>query len=174
MGETIKDIKERRSCRSYQKRQISEEDLQVILEAGTYAPTGRNAQSPLMVVVQDPETIAQLARMNAQILGNPGADPFFGAPTVIVVFADGDMVTTGKEDASLVLGNLMLAAHAVGAASCWIHRAKEEFESGEGRALKKKWGVPERFYGVGHCILGYADGPLPEAKPRKEGYVIRV
>lgn len=172
MQETIQDLKTRRSCRGYKEDQISEEQLNQILEAGTYAPTGMSMQSPIMVVVQDKETIAQLSRMNAKIMGTDG-DPFYGAPTVVIVLADKNRPTC-LEDGSLVMGNLMNAAHAVGVDSCWIHRAKEEFESEEGKALLEKWGIKGDYVGIGHCVLGYAkDAPAP-AKPRKENYIYRV
>ena len=173
MKETLQDIRTRRSCRKFRPRQISDEELNAILEAGTWAPTGRGAQSPVMVVVQDRETIDQLSRMNAAILG-VDSDPFYGAPTVVVVLADKSRPTC-REDGTLVMGTLMLAAHAVGVASCWIHRAHEVFESEEGKALLKKWGIQGDYEGIGHCVLGYAaeNGEAP-AKPRKENYIIRV
>ena len=172
MKSTLEDLKTRRSIRKYKQEQIKDEELNQILEAGIYAPTGMNRQSPIMVVLQDKETIARLSKMNAAIM-NVDSDPFYGAPTVVVVLADKSR-STYREDGSLVLGNLMNAAHAIGIGSCWIHRAKEELESKEGKALLKEWGVPDGYEGIGHCILGYAEGPLPEAKPRKEGYIIKV
>lgn len=172
MNSTLMDLKTRRSIRKYKTEQIKEEELSQILEAGTYAPTGMNGQSPIMIVLQDKETISKLSKMNAAVM-NSDSDPFYGAPTVVVVLADKSR-RTYREDGSLVMGNLMNAAHAIGIGSCWIHRAKEEFETEEGKALLKKWGVPEGYEGIGHCVLGYADGPLPEAKPRKENYIIRV
>lgn len=172
MNETMQTILSRRSCRSYKPEQIREEDLQQILLAGTYAATGRGLQPVKIVVVQDPETIAQLRRMNAEIMGVT-SDPFYGAPTVCVVLADTDTYTW-LEDGSLVMGNLMLAAEAVGAASCWIHRARQEFDSPEGKALLKKWGIPERYRGVGHCILGYAAEEPAPAKARKTDFIHRV
>lgn len=173
MKETLQDIRTRRSCRKFQPRQIADEELNAILEAGTWAPTGRGAQSPVMVVVQDRETIEQLSRMNAAFLGTD-SDPFYGAPTVVVVLADKTRPTC-LEDGTLVMGNLMLAAHAVGVASCWIHRAHEVFESEEGKALLKKWGIQGDYEGIAHCALGYAaeHGEAP-AKPRKENYIVRV
>lgn len=172
MNETLKTLKERRSCRKYQTRQVEQEALDLILEAGTYAPTGMNRQAPVIVAVQDAATIAKLSAMNAAVMGSD-KDPFYGAPTVLVVLADPE-IRTWVEDGSLVMGNLMNAAHAVGLASCWIHRAREVFDSVEGKALLKEWGLPETLRGVGNCILGYADGPLPETRPRKDGYVVRV
>ena len=172
MNETMQTILNRRSCRSYKKEQIREEDLEQILLAGTYAATGRGLQPVKIVVVQDPETIAQLRRMNAEIMGVT-SDPFYGAPTICVVLADTDTYTW-VEDGSLVMGNLMLAAEAVGAASCWINRARQEFDSPEGKELLKKWGIPERFRGVGHCILGYAAEEPAPAKPRKADFIHRV
>ena len=169
MNETMQTILSRRSCRKYKTEQISDSDLEQILLAGTYAASGMGRQAAKIVVVQDPETIAQLRRMNAEIMG-VSTDPFYGAPPVCVILADTDTYTW-VEDGSLVLGNMMLAAEAVGAASCWINRARQEFDSPEGKELLKKWGIPERFRGVGHCILGYsAEEPAP-ASPRKADFI---
>lgn len=169
----LKSLRERRSVRRYAPRQVEEEALQAILEAGTYAATGMNRQSPIMVVVQDRDTREKLRKMNAAVMGNPDMDPFYGAPTVVVVLADCN-IPTCVEDGSLVMGNLMNAAHAVGVDSCWIHRAKQEFESEEGKQLLHEWGIEGDYIGVGHCILGYCEGERPEAKPRKANYVYRV
>ena len=170
--DAIECLKERRSVRAYKKEQIKDEQLNIILEAGKFAPTGMGAQSPIMIVVQDEETIKKLSKMNAAIMG-VATDPFYGAPTVIVVLAD-PARPTYVEDGSLVMGNLMNAAYAVGVDSCWIHRAREVFASDEGKALLKKWGVEGNYVGVGHCILGYRENALPSPKPRKENYVYRV
>ena len=173
MKETLRDLKERRSCRAYLPEQIREEALAAILEAGTYAPTGMGRQSPVIVAVQDPETRNALSRMNAAVMGRDG-DPFYGAPTVVVVLADPE-IGTYLYDGVLVMGNLMNAALAVGVDSCYIFRAKEVFETAEGKALLRKWGIPERYVGIGNCILGYgAPGGKQEAAPRKENYIVRV
>ena len=173
MKETLRDLKERRSCRAYLPEQIREEALAAILEAGTYAPTGMGRQSPVIVAVQDPETRNALSRMNAAVMGRDG-DPFYGAPTVVVVLADPE-IGTYLYDGVLVMGNLMNAAQAVGVDSCYIFRAKEVFETAEGKALLRKWGIPERYVGIGNCILGYAaPGGKQEAAPRKENYIVRV
>ena len=168
----LKNMRERRSIRKFQKEQIKEEELQAILEAGTYAPTGMGAQSPVLVAVQDPETIRLLSQLNAAVMG-ASSDPFYGAPTVIVVLADPSRPTY-VEDGSLVMGNLMNAAHSLDIGSCWIHRAKEVFAGEEGKKLLAKWGIPESYVGIGHCILGYRDCDYPAAKPRKENYIVRV
>ena len=173
MASTLEDLKNRRSCRSYQPRQITEEELQQVLEAGTYAPTGRGAQAPIIVVVQDKETIAALSRQNAAIMGNPEADPFYGAPTVLIVLADQSRPTY-LYDGSCVMDNLLNAAQAVGLGACWIHRAKEEFESEEGKALLKQWGIQGDYEGIGHCVLGYRADAIPAPAPRKENYVYYV
>ncbi len=172
MNETMQTMLHRRSCRSYTNEQIREADLEQILLAGTYAASGMGRQAAKIVVVQDPETIEQLRKMNAAIMG-VDSDPFYGAPTVCVILADPE-VRTWNEDGSLVIGNMMLAAEAVGAASCWIHRAQQEFDSPEGKALLKKWGISERYRGVGHCILGYAAQEPAPARPRKADYIYRV
>lgn len=174
MNTVIQAMIDRRSCRSYTKEQISEEALEQILLAGTYAASGMGKQAAKIVVIQDKDTIEQLRAMNAGVMGNPDLDPFYGAPTVCVVLADPEAARTWQEDGSLVMGNLMLAASAVGVASCWIHRAREEFDSPEGKALLKKWGIPERYRGIGHCILGCAAFALPEPKARKADYIVRV
>lgn len=171
MNEVLNAIKTRRSIKKYKPEQIKDTELDAVLEAGTYAPTGRNLQSPIIVAVQDSETIKMMSRMNADIMG-ADTDPFYGAPTVLVVLAD-KTVNTYKEDGSLVMQNLMLAAHSLGLGSCWIHRAKEVFNTPQGKELLKKWGVGENYEGIGNCILGYKDIE-PVLKPRKEGYIIKV
>lgn len=171
--EVIRVLCERRSVRSYQYRQIEEEKLQEILRAGTFAATGRGRQSPIMVVVQDTQTREILRRMNAEIMGSPDIDPFYGAPTIVIVLAD-RTVPTHLEDGCLVMGNLMNAAYALGVDSCWIHRAREEFDSQEGKKLLAKWGIEGDYVGIGHCALGYGDCERPKAKKRKENYIYRV
>ena len=172
MRETIETLKTRRSCRAYQPRQVEEGLLQQVLEAGLYAPSGRGAQPVVFVVVQDQATLAELSRLNAAVMG-ADTDPFYGAPTVIVVLADRSR-PTWVEDGSLAMGNLMNAAHALGLGSCWIHRAREVFDSPEGQALLGQWGLEGTYAGVGHCILGYPAADLPPAPPRKPGRVVRV
>ena len=171
-NETLKNLRERRIIRRYKKEQITEEQLNAILEAGTYAPTGMGAQSPLILVIQDAAVIAKLSGLNATVMGTD-SDPFYGAPTLLVVLADRERPTC-VEDGSLVMGNLMNAAHAVGVDSCWIHRAREVFEGDEGRAMLRQWGIPDTYIGVGNCILGYRDCGYPEAKPRKADYIRRI
>ena len=168
----LENLQTRRSVRAFAPKQVEEDVLEAVLTAGTYAPTGMNKQSPVIVAVQDPAAVAKLSAMNAAVMG-VDKDPFYGAPTVLVVLAD-PAVLTWVEDGSLVMGNLMNAAHAVGLASCWIHRARQMFDTEEGKALLRQWGLPDTLRGVGNCILGYAAGPLPETRPRKEGYVVRV
>ena len=173
MNEVIKALKERRSCRKYLPQQVTAEHLEAILEAGTYAPTGMNRQAPVIVAIQDPETVKLVSSLNAAVMG-ADSDPFYGAPTVLVVLANPE-VRTYLHDGALVMGNLMNAAHAVGVDSCYIFRAKEVFETEDGKALLRKWGVPENYVGIGNCILGYgAEGGKRPVSPRKEGYIIRV
>ena len=169
MNEVVKSLMERRSVRQYTDRQVEPEVLDQILQAGTYAATGMGKQSPRIVAVQDPETVRLLSKMNAAVMG-ADKDPFYGAPTVVIVLAD-KTVGTYLYDGSLVMGNLMLAAHTLGVGSCWIHRAQQEFDSEEGKAILRELGVEGDYEGIGHCVLGYPDGPQPEAKPRKEPYV---
>ena len=165
------DLLTRRSVRKYADRPVEDEKLDKVLTAGLYAPTGMNNQAPVLVAVRDKETRDKLSRMNAAVMGASG-DPFYGAPCVIVVLSDPERMTW-VEDGSLVLGNLMNAAHSLGLGSCWIHRAKECFDTPEGKALLRAWGVPENYRGVGNCILGYA-AEEPEAKPRKSGRIIKI
>ncbi len=172
MNEAMKVLLERRSCRSYKSDPIPEDILEQILEAGTYAATGMGRQSPIMIAVTDKTTRDKLSRMNAAVMG-ASSDPFYGAPAVIVVLAD-RKVPTYQYDGSLVMGNLMNAAHALGIGSCWIHRAKEEFASEEGKAILRALGIEGDYEGIGHCILGYEDGPCRPAATRKANYIYRV
>ncbi len=173
MNEVLKCLQERRSCRSFLPKQLDEETLEAILTAGTFAASGRGRQAAKIVVLQKPEEIATLERMNAAVLGAPDAHPFFGAPTVCVVLADAE-VNTAVEDGALVIGNLMTAAWSLGVGSCWVHRAREEFASDEGKKLLEQWGIEGNYIGVGHCVLGYPTGEFRPAAPRKANYVTRV
>lgn len=172
MNEVVKCIVERRSIRKYKADQVSEEQLREILEAGKYTASGMGRQPVKFVVIQDADTIAQLSKMNAAVMG-ADIDPFYGAPTVILVLSD-KSAGTYFEDGCLALGNLMNAAHAVGVDSCWIHRAKEVFESGEGKALLAKWGIEGDYQAIGHCILGYRDCEYPKPAARKDDMVVRI
>ncbi|WP_448862716.1 nitroreductase [Dorea sp.] len=173
MNESIKNMIERRSIHSFKPdAMVSKEDMDAIIEAGTYAATGMGMQSPIIIAVTNKETRDQLSKMNATIMRRD-MDPFYGAPVVLIVLADKNR-PTHIYDGSLVMGNLMNAAASLGIGSCWIHRAKEEFESEEGKALLKKWGIEGDYEGIGHCVLGYPDGDVPKAKPRKENYVYYV
>ncbi len=168
MNEAIQNMLDRRSCRSFDGRLISKDELDLILKAGEYAPTGRGYQAPIMVATQNQELIKKLSKMNAGIMGTD-SDPFYGAKTLIIVLADRNW-PTHVYDGALVMGNLLNAAASLGIGACWIHRAKEEFDSPEGKALLKEWGIEGDYEGIGHCILGYPAGPAPEAAPRKAGY----
>ena len=172
MAETLTTLKARRSCRAYKPELIEEEKLNAIIEAGTYAATGMGKQSPIIIAVTDKAMRDRLSRMNAAILG-ADMDPFYGAPELLIVLAD-KAVPTHVYDGSLVMGNLMNAAADLGVASCWIHRAKEEFESEEGKAILKDLGIEGDYEGIGHLILGYAAQPEAAPAPRKEGYVYRI
>ena len=174
MNEVLKAIKERRSIRAFKPDMPDKADLETIAEAGVYAASGRNAQATLTVVITDPDTRESLRAANAAIMGrDPSSDPFYGAPAIFVVLYD-KAAFTGIYDGSLVLGNMMLAAHSLGLGSIWIHRAKEEFERAEWKAFLAKLGVKGDFEGVGHLAVGYADCPHPAAAPRKDGRVIWV
>lgn len=172
MSEVINNMKTRRSIRKYKPDMIPEDVLNRIIEAGTYAATGMGKQSPIIIAVTNKEIRDKFSKMNAEIMG-VDSDPFYGAPVVLIVLADKARPTYVYEG-SLVMGNLMLAAHAEGIGSCWIHRAKEEFESAEGKAFLKSLGIEGDYEGIGHCVLGYTDGEEPKAMPRKENYVYCV
>lgn len=171
-SEILQILKTRRSIRAYKSAQISEELLNAILETGTYAPTAKGLQSPLIVAVQDGNTIAQLSRMNREILGST-FDPYYGAPTILLVFADGN-IPTHVEDGSCVLLQMMLAAHALGLGTCWINRERQMFESADGKTLLRQWGVSDNFKGIGALSLGYPDGPAAMPAARKQGYYIKI
>jgi len=171
MNKAMECLTNRRSIRKYKSEQITKEELGAVLQAGICAPTGKNLQSPIIVVVQDKEEIAYMSKLNAQILG-VNTDPFYGAPTVLVVLADANN-PNAVPDGSLVMGNLMNAAYANGLGSCWINRARELFNMTEGKELLKKWGIEGDYIGIGNCIIGYPD-ECPEIKPRKENYVYYV
>lgn len=169
--EAMQNLLQRRSVRKYTDQQVPEELLDQVLEAGIFAPSGMNSQVSVLVAATDRATRDQLSRMNAAVMGTD-ADPFYGAPCVVVVLADPERYTW-VEDASLVMGNLMNAAHAVGLGSCWIHRAREMFDSEEGKALLRKWGLPDTLRGVGNCILGYV-AENPEPRERKTGRIVKI
>ena len=172
MADTLTTLKTRRSCRAYRSEHVEQEKLDAIIEAGTYAPTGMGKQSPIILVVRDPEIRATLTRLNAAAMGMD-IDPFYGAPELLVVLAN-RAIPTYIYDGSLVMGNMMNAAADLGVASCWIHRAKEEFESEEGKAILRRLGIEGDYEGIGNLILGYAAKPAGKAAPRKADYVFKV
>ena len=168
--EALNNMKARRSCRAFSSQMPPHELIAAVCEAGTYAPTGHGKQSPIILAVTNKELRDRLSRMNARIMGNEGIDPFYGAPAVLVVLADRTAVTA-QYDGCSVMCQLVNAAHAVGLASCWIHRAKEEFDSEEGKAILRDLGIEGDYMGIGHCILGYADKEPSPALPRKKDYI---
>lgn len=172
MTEVIKSIKSRQSVRSYKPDEVPTELLDAILEAGTYAPTGRNMQSPIIIAVTDKDTRDRLSKLNAAVMGTD-TDPFYGAPAVLVVLADKSRPTY-LYDGSLVMQNLMLAAHSLSLGSCWIHRAKEVFESKEGKEILSSLGIEGDYEGIGNCIIGYPDTLPATGKPRKANYIYRI
>lgn len=171
MNEALKNLKDRCSTKKYLPTQVPDDFLDEILEAGLYAASGMNRQKVYSVAVRDKETRDLLSALNARVMGATN-DPFYGAPCVIVVLAEPDG-RTWVEDGSLVMGNLMNAATALGLGSCWVHRAREMFETPEGKALLQKWGLPENLQGIGNCILGYADGE-PTRRPRRDGRILKI
>ncbi len=171
MNETITNIIERRSIRKYKNEMIDEQMLNKILEAGTYAPSGMNLQSPIIVAITNKKLRDKLSRINAKIMGKD-IDPFYGAPVVVVVLADKNC-STYIYDGSAVMENMMLAAKSLGIGSCWIHRAKETFETEEGREILNSLGISENYEGIGNCILGYPDEVVGNKKI-KDKYIYRI
>ena len=172
MNETIHSLKNRRSIRRYKADQVPDELLDQVLEASIYAASGMNTQGVRLVAVRDRETRDLLSKWNAAVMGST-SDPFYGAPCVVVVLADPDLYGGWVEDGALALGNMMNAAYSRGLGSCWIHRAKQVFDTPEGKELLRKWGLPENLRGVGNCILGYPDeSPVPRA--RNEGRILKI
>ena len=170
MNEILKTIKSRRSCRNFKPDMLPDDIIQQICEAGTFAPTGMNRQSPVIIAVKDKALRDKLSAMNANIMGKEGFDPFYNAPVILIVLAD-KSIPTYIYDGALVMQNLMLASESLGIGSIWIHRAKEEFNSEEGKAILKELGIEGDFEGIGHCAIGYRASEPNPASPRKENYI---
>ena len=169
MNEIIKAMMDRRSIRKFRPELPEKEKLEQIARAGLWAANGRGMQATVTIAVTNKELRDRLSEANRKIAGNPeGTDPFYGGPAVFIVLADKNRITNVC-DGSLVIGNMMLAAHSLGLGSIWIHRAKEEFEQDEFKAILKDLGVEGDWIGVGHCVVGYIDGEVPQPKPRKDG-----
>lgn len=172
MNEIIKAMKERRSIRKFKSEMPAKADLEQIVEAGLYAASGMGKQATKIIIVTDKKLRDKIMEMNRKIGGwDEGFDPFYGAPAMLIVLAEKDW-RNKIYDGSLVMGNLMLAAHSLGLGSIWIHRAKEEFESEEGKEILKELGIEGEWEGIGHCAVGYIDGELPKPAPRKDGRVV--
>lgn len=174
MSDVLEKMKTRRSIRKYKPDMIPQEVIDKIIEAGTYAASGRNAQNTIIIQVTDPKIRNQISELNCEIGGwEKDFDPFYGAPAILIVLAKKDW-PTHVYDGSLVMGNLMLAAHELGIGSCWIHRAKEEFETEWGKNLLKSLGINDEYEGIGHCALGYTDGEYPKSPERKADRVFYI
>ncbi|MCR5142862.1 MAG: nitroreductase [Ruminococcus sp.] len=172
MNEIIKAMKERRSVRSFKPDMPAKTEIEQIAEAGLYAANGRGKQAAMIIAVTNKELRDRISDMNRRIGGwDEGFDPFYGAPVILIVLADKNCGTY-MYDGSLVMGNLMLAAHSLGLGSIWIHRAKEEFDTDEYKALLRELGVEGEWEGIGHCAVGYAAGELPAAAPRRDGRLV--
>lgn len=174
MSEVLEQMKMRRSIRKYKSDSVPQEIIDQIIEAGLYAASARGSQSTIIIQVTNRELRDKIACMNREIGGyKEGVDPFYGAPAMLIVLAKKDWANR-VYDGSLVMGNLMLAAHELGIGSCWIHRAKEEFETEWGKEFLKSLGIEDEYEGIGHCALGYVDGDYPQIPPRKENRVFYV
>ena len=172
MNDVIRNMMERRSVRAYKPEHVLQELVDQILKAGSYAASGMGRQPVIVLAVTNREVRDRLSRINAEVAGRDG-DPFHGAPDVLVVLADKSS-PTHVYDGALVMGNMMNAAASLGIASCWIHRAKETFEGEEGKALLKELGIEGDYEGIGNLIIGYADGEMKPAAPRKEKFAYYV
>lgn len=174
MSDVLEQMKNRRSIRKYKADPLPQEIIDQIIEAGLYAANGRGQQNTIIIQITRKELRDKIAKMNCEIGGwNVGFDPFYGAPAMLIVLAKKDW-PTHVYDGSLVMGNLMLAAHELGIGSCWIHRAKEEFETEWGKDFLKSLGIAEEYEGIAHCALGYVDGDYPQTPARKENRVFYV
>lgn len=174
MNDIIKAMVERRSIRKFKTEMPAEENLEQIVQAGLYAANGMGKQSVITVVVTNKEIRDKISAVNCRIGGwKEGFDPFYGAPVILIVLADKNWANR-VYDGSLVMGNMMLAAHSLGLGSIWIHRAKEEFESNEWKSFLLDIGVDGEWEGIGHCAVGYIDGEIPKAAKRKDGRVVWV
>ena len=167
--DAMQNLLTRRSIRKYKPDMLPREVIEKIAEAGTYAPTGKNQQSPIIVAVTNKALRDRMSALNAAVLETE-SDPFYGAPVVLVVLAERSN-PNHVYDGALVMGNLMLAAHAMGVGSCWINRARQVYDSEEGKAILRELGIEGDYEGIGNCILGYVDGEVPPARPRKENWV---
>lgn len=172
MKDAMEVLLTRRSIRNFNDKSIPEDVLNKILEAGTYAPTAMGMQKPIIIAITDKKMRDEESRENAKIMGRKGADPFYGAPVILLVAVEN--YPNAVYDGSCVMDNLLNAAWAMGVGSCWIHRAKEELESDFGKKLLKSLGIVGDYIGVGHAALGYFDGEPPLPKPRKENYIYRI
>jgi nitroreductase len=172
VNQIIEAMKTRRSIRKFKPDMVPKEIIEQIIEAGTFAATGMNYQDPIIIAVTNKEVRDRLSKLNAEIMGSD-SDPFYGAPVVLIVLAD-KKIPTHVYNGSLVMGNLMLAAHSLGIGSCWIHRAKEEFERTEGQEILESLGIEGDYEGIGHCVLGYVDGEYPKASERKENWAYYI
>lgn len=170
--EALTVLQERRSIRKFKPQQITDAELEAVLEAGTYAPSGKGRQPCIIVAVQNKDDIAQLSAMNAAVWGK-SIDPYYGAPTILLVLSSTGS-DTPVEDGSAVITYLLAAAHAAGLGACWINRERQMFDSEEGKSLLKKWGVSGDYIGIAGCSLGYIEGDNPKPVSRKEGYIVRV
>ena len=172
MNAVFENIFSRRSIKAYKADAVPKALIDRVIEAGLYAASGRNWQAGIVLAVTDPTMRDRLSRMNAEILGT-STDPFYGAPVVLVVLGD-KQYPTYLYDGSLMLGNMMLAAHALGLGSCWIHRAKQAFESDEGKEILRSLGLEGEYEGIGHLVLGYPAGEPKEAPPRRAHRVYEI
>ena len=171
MSDVLEKMQTRRSIRRYKADMIPKDVIEKIMEAGTFAASGMNLQTPVIVAVTNKEIRDKMSKANAQVMGSEN-DPFYGAPVVLVVLAE--KKGTYVYDGSLVMGNLMLAAHELGIGSCWIHRAKEVFEQEEWKQWLKSLGLKGEYEDIGNCVLGYAEVEYPGVLPRKEERVYFV
>lgn len=174
MNEVLKTIKERRSIRNFKKEMPGMDMINQVIEAGLYAPSGKNLQSCKILCITNKQLIEQISKDNCAIGGyDPNSDPFYGAPVILIVIGDKNNPNV-KYDGALILQNMMLAAHSLGLGSIWINRARQEFEMDYYKQILKDLNIEGEYEGVGHLALGYVDGDYPDILPRKQGRVYYI
>ena len=194
MNEMREKIITRHAIRKFQDKQVAEDALEQILQAGLYAPSAGNNQYSRIVVCQDREINLQLGKLNRSADAVSTTPPekikpisaeqpsirddlsiksaFYNAPTVLALFTRSSRYA--HDDAAFMAENMWLAAHFLGLGACYIGRAEETFATEYGQKLRREWAIPEDMVPVGFLLLGYREGPEPHAKPRKEGRIIRT
>lgn len=173
MEDILDIIVSRRSVKKYKSQMVEKSLIDKVVKAGTYAPSGKNKQAPIILAITNKKIRDELSSLCASLRGLDNVDPFYGAPVLLVVLAD-KSIHTHVYDGSVLMENMMLEAHSLGLGSCWIHHAKEMFDTEYGKNLLKSLNIEGEYEGIGTCILGYSDIQIVNEIPRKENYVYYV